>query len=65
LALAERYLLTRVLHQTRGNQVQAAKMLGISRNNLRAKIRSLGITIERSVWSDGEPPDLAGRREVN
>jgi two-component system nitrogen regulation response regulator GlnG len=65
LALAERYLLTRVLHQTRGNQVQAARLLGISRNNLRAKIRSLGITIERSVSSDAEPPDIAGRRETN
>jgi two-component system nitrogen regulation response regulator GlnG len=56
-ALTERYLFTRVLHQTRGNQLQAAKILGISRNCLRAKIRSLGITIERSVSSDGEGMD--------
>jgi two-component system nitrogen regulation response regulator GlnG len=57
LALAERYLFTRVLHQTRGNQLQAAKILGISRNCLRAKIRTLGITIGRSVSSDVDPLD--------
>jgi two-component system nitrogen regulation response regulator GlnG len=55
LALAERYLFTRVLHQTKGNQVQAARILGISRNCLRGKIRSLGITIERTVAAEGEP----------
>ena len=51
LALMERSLLTRVLRHTGGNQVQAAKILGITRGSLRTKIRTLGITIERSVWS--------------
>jgi two-component system nitrogen regulation response regulator GlnG len=55
VALAERYLFTRVLHQTKGNQLQAAKLLGISRNSLRSKIRALGIVIERSVSSENEP----------
>ncbi|MBY0528133.1 MAG: sigma-54 dependent transcriptional regulator [Gemmataceae bacterium] len=56
LALTERCLLTRVLRHTRGNQVRAAKILGMARNSLRAKVRSLGITIERSVGSaeDGD-----------
>ncbi|MFN4260714.1 MAG: sigma-54-dependent transcriptional regulator [Gemmataceae bacterium] len=44
----ERDLLTRVLQYTHGNQLQAARMLGISRGNLRTKLRALGITIERS-----------------
>jgi two-component system nitrogen regulation response regulator GlnG len=50
LAVVERYLLTEVLRCTDGNQVQAAKILGITRNSLRYKIRSLDITIERQVW---------------
>jgi two-component system nitrogen regulation response regulator GlnG len=53
----ERRLLTRVLQHTSGNQVQAARILGITRGSLRTKIRSLGITIERAVWSDDDQPD--------
>ena len=49
LAVMERSLLTRVLRHTGGNQVQAAKLLGITRGSLRDKIRTLGITIARSV----------------
>ena len=49
----ERLLLTRVLQQTGGNQLQAAKILGITRGSLRTKIRDLGITIARTV-STGE-----------
>ena len=45
----ERELLIRVLRHTSGNQLQAARILGISRGGLRAKIRSLGIGIDRSV----------------
>src|SRR5262249_39759643 len=50
MSLAERLLLTEVLRHTGGNPVQAAKILGITRNSLRHKIRLLDITIERSVW---------------
>ena len=56
LSVMERSLLTRVLRHTGGNQVQAAKLLGITRGSLRTKIRTLGITIERSVWSAGDQP---------
>ena len=48
----ERLLLTRVLQHTRGNQVQAAKMLGITRGSVRTKIRELGIRIDRHIVSD-------------
>jgi nitrogen regulation protein NR(I) len=50
----ERLLLTRVLQHTGGNQLQAAKILGITRGSLRTKLRELGITIARSVASSGE-----------
>src|SRR5262249_40187784 len=50
----ERLLLTRVLQHTGGNQLQAAKLLGITRGSLRTKLRELGITIARSVASSGE-----------
>ncbi len=50
----EKHLLTRVLNHTGGNQVQAARILGITRGSLRTKIRALGLTIERSVSSDDE-----------
>ncbi|MGH7200093.1 MAG: sigma-54 interaction domain-containing protein, partial [Planctomycetaceae bacterium] len=54
LELMERYVLTRVLEKTDGNQSQAAKILGITRGSLRNKIRSLGISIGQviSVGSD-------------
>ena len=58
LAVMERSLLTRVLRHTSGNQVQAAKLLGITRGSLRTKIRTLGIRIDRSVWSAGDQPGL-------
>jgi len=45
----ERILLTRVLQHTGGNQLQAAKILGITRGSLRTKLRELGITIARTV----------------
>jgi two-component system nitrogen regulation response regulator GlnG len=51
LSVIERSLITRVLRHTGGNQVQAAKLLGISRGSLRTKIRTLGIQIGRAVWS--------------
>jgi two-component system nitrogen regulation response regulator GlnG len=54
LTAMERHLLTLVLRHTQGNQVQAARILGITRGSLRTKIRALGITIERSVWSEDD-----------
>jgi two-component system nitrogen regulation response regulator GlnG len=57
LALMERQLLTQVLRATQGNQLQAAKILGITRGSLRTKIRALGITIERAVLSEDDPTE--------
>ena len=53
----EREVLVRLLKHTRGNQLQAAKILGITRGSLRTKIRALGIKIGQSVWSDDDQGD--------
>ncbi len=39
----ERPLLTQVLRRVGGNQVQAARILGINRNTLRKKMKLLGL----------------------
>jgi len=53
----ERQLLTLVLRHTGGNQLQAAQILGITRNSLRHKLRALGITIARTVCAPDDQPD--------
>ena len=53
----DRLLLPLALRHTRGNQVQAARVLGISRQTLRAKTRELGLTISESSDSDGAEAD--------
>jgi DNA-binding NtrC family response regulator len=57
LMLMERQLLTAVLRHTQGNQLRAAKILGITRGSLRTKIRALGITIERAVSAEDDQGD--------
>ncbi len=55
-ARVERQLLVQVLQFTGGNQVQASKLLGITRRSLRGKILTHGIAIERSI-SHQRPED--------
>ncbi len=57
----DRQVLTHVLRYTEGNQARAASLLGMTRSSLRAKIRALGIVIDRLVnlSSDGEHSSLA------
>ena len=43
---AEKPLIENVLLRTEGNQLKAARILGINRNTLRPKIRKLGIHIK-------------------
>lgn len=47
--LMDREVLVRVLKHTNGNQLQAAKILGITRGSLRTKIRVLGIAIKSEI----------------
>lgn len=49
LERTERWLITRVLRHTSGNQVQAAALLGITRTTLRSKLTRLGISIEKVI----------------
>ncbi len=53
LAEFERPLIATALEATRGNQVAAARLLGINRNTLRKKISDLGIAVTRRR---GRPP---------
>lgn len=43
LEKVEKFLIQKALSETRGNQVQAAKLLGISRNTLRHRIEKYGL----------------------
>jgi two-component system nitrogen regulation response regulator GlnG len=43
----EKPLITLTLKETKGNQVQAAELLGVNRNTLRKKITELKITVKR------------------
>ncbi|MDD4183180.1 MAG: helix-turn-helix domain-containing protein [Candidatus Omnitrophica bacterium] len=43
----EKSLISSVLARTEGNQLKAAKILGINRNTLRSKIKKLGIQTEQ------------------
>ncbi len=43
LEMVERPLIEYALRRTEGNQLMAARMLGINRNTIRSKIKRLGI----------------------
>ena len=46
LTVIEKPLVERILYKTEGNQFKAAKILGINRNTLHAKIQRLKINVE-------------------
>ncbi len=52
--LTEKHVISRILVHTKGNQVQASELLGITRTTLRNKIKQHGITLTRSVNSIGD-----------
>lgn len=45
LETVEKPLIEHILERTEGNQLKAARILGINRNTMRAKIKKLGINI--------------------
>ena len=48
VAIVERPLLAHVLAATGGNQLRAARLLGLNRNTLRKRCRELGLDLPRS-----------------
>jgi two-component system nitrogen regulation response regulator GlnG len=53
-ASVDRVVVETVLRYTRGNQAQASELLGISRTTLRAKLRALGMTVEKSLVPEAD-----------
>ena len=52
----DRLLLTRVLEDTGGNQLQAARRLGIGRDTLRRRLIELGIHLTRRIEAEEDDP---------
>ena len=48
ISAVERPLITSALRETRGNQIQAAELLGLNRNTLRKKIVNLHIPLKQT-----------------
>ena len=49
LEVMERFLITRVLAETAGNQTRAAEILGITRGKIRDRVNQFGISLEKTV----------------
>ena len=47
IKLVEKELIEKALERTYGNQVMAARMLGLNRNTLHSKIRKLSVDVQR------------------
>jgi DNA-binding NtrC family response regulator len=52
----DRFLLPLVLRSTEGNQLQAARTLGIAGRTLRLRLRELGLFVTKSVEGDEDDP---------
>ena len=65
MSSVERRLLEMVLRHTQGNQLQAARLLGITRGSVRTKIRALGITIGHVVGSEDGAEECATAIEAD
>ena len=55
MTLLERPLIVHVLAMTGGNQLRAARLLGVNRNTLRKRCRELELTLPRGARLAGAP----------
>jgi two-component system nitrogen regulation response regulator GlnG len=53
----DRIVLREVLRHFKGNQLQASQILGMSRNTLRSKLRSLGMGVDKHLLSEFDRND--------
>jgi two-component system nitrogen regulation response regulator GlnG len=53
-AAVDRVVIEAVLRHVKGSQAQASELLGISRTTLRAKLRSLGLAVEKQLLSESD-----------
>ncbi|HET7541662.1 MAG TPA: sigma-54 dependent transcriptional regulator [Polyangiaceae bacterium] len=60
----DRLLFTLVLDYTRGNQRDAARLLGISRQTMRVKMRALGLQVTHAVEANEDEPRASGPASV-
>lgn len=51
----DRVAIHETLRYAKGNQLHAAALLGISRTTLRAKLRNLGLSVEKQLSKDNQP----------
>ena len=49
IAAVERLLFTRVLQHTHGHQARASELLGMDRSTLRTRLKSLGLSIDKTL----------------
>jgi two-component system nitrogen regulation response regulator GlnG len=50
----DRAVIEAVLHHTRGSQLKASRLLGMSRGTLRGKLRALGLAVEKLVLQQAD-----------
>ena len=60
----DRLLFTMALGYTRGNQRDAARLFGISRQTMRVKMRALGIQVTHSVEANDDEPPLGALASI-
>jgi DNA-binding protein Fis len=58
--IIDQILLPLVLRSTGGNQVRAARLLGITRRTLRLRLCELGLAVRKSVAGDEDDAITAG-----
>jgi two-component system nitrogen regulation response regulator GlnG len=56
IAAVERSLFMRVLRHTHGHQAQASELLGLNRSTLRHRLKTLGLTLDKTPTETGENP---------